>query len=278
VSTRPLAVVTGASGGIGQAICLRLVKGGYDIIAQYNSRSLEAERLQARLNAEGGNCTLVKADLGVAGSVELVVAALDERLSEPEGGTVSALVNSAALMLGPGFGSTTTDEFDRYFAVNTKAPFFLSQHVAQRMSAGGSIVNISSAGVHFSSPGDIVYSMTKAALEALSFHAAERLAARGIRINSIIPGFTDNGHDLFSNSKAREHMSSFAVLGGVSETSTVADAVAFLVSSESSRTTGTTLDVSGGSTIGARPRQLPRVSLRGGGVPEVRGAPMQSGT
>jgi len=118
------------------------------------------------------------------------------------------------------------------------------------MRTGGSIVNISSAGAHFSSPGDIVYSMTKAAVESLTANAAEALAPLGIRINNVVPGFTDNGHPAFQIPQAREYMSSFAVLGDVSQPGAVADAVGFLLSGRASRTTGSTLDASGGSILG----------------------------
>ena len=98
-----------------------------------------------------------------------------------------------------------------------------------------------------------MYAMSKAALEAMTFHAAEALAARGIRINTVMPGFTDNGHEAFENLKVRDFMSSFSVLGGVASPVNIADAIAFLISDAAARTTGSVLDVSGGSALGRRP-------------------------
>ncbi|WP_162989421.1 SDR family NAD(P)-dependent oxidoreductase [Glutamicibacter nicotianae] len=258
---RPLAVVTGATGGIGRAICLRLAEEGYDLLCVYYSKHDEAEMLRRQIMESGVQCSIMSCDLSESASTDLVDLAVTRILSDG-GGHLKALVNCAALLLGPAFGTATTEQFNTYMSVNVRAPFFLSQRLSRRMVSGGSIVNFSSAGAHFSSPGDIIYSMSKSAIEAMSFHAAEALAANGIRINTVIPGFTDNGHELFQLPEARQHMGSFAVLGDVSEPQVVAEAVYFLVSERSSRTTGTTLDVSGGSTLGLRPKTAKRVSLK----------------
>lgn len=258
---RPLVVVTGASGGIGRQICLTLARDGFDIIGQYHSRSSEASELSTRLRQSGINCHMVQADLAESSGIRLMVDAIDGFMRSSDS-VLRGLVNDAALLLGPGFSTATESEFDRYFAVNLKAPLFLSQRLSERMEEGGSIVNISSAGAHFSSSEDILYAVSKAALESMTVHAAEALAERGIRINAVIPGFTNNGHELFSVPEAREHMSSYSVMGGVSEPAVVAEAVAFLLSERASRTTGSTLDVSGGSTLGARPSFATQTSLR----------------
>lgn len=258
---RPLAVVTGASGGIGRAICLRLATEGYNLVAQYLSRYDNAESLRAELEVLGAHCTLVACDLSEPNAIDAVDAVVG-RTMQVTGSELTALVNSAALLLGPSFNDATQEQFDTFMAVNLRAPFFMTQRLSLRMPPGGAVVNLSSAGAHFSSPGDIVYSMGKAALESMSFHAAESLATRGIRINSVIPGFTDNGHALFSVPEARAHMSSHAIMGDIADPATVAEAVLFLLSDRSSRTTGSTLDVSGGSTLGVRVRSADKISLR----------------
>ncbi len=257
---RLLVVVTGATGGIGQAICGALARKGMDILGQYRNRAAEAERLRKEVEALGVRCTTVLADLEKSSGIDAVTDAVD-KLTRSDGVVLRGLVNNAAVLLGPGFDEAEEGEYDRYMAVNLRAPFFLTQRLSRRMPRGGSIVNISSAGAHFSSPGDIVYALTKSALESMAFHAAEALAENGIRINAVVPGFTDNGHPLFTAPEAREYMGTYAAMGGVSDPSVVAEAVAFLLSDRSSRTTGSTLDVSGGSTLGARAR-TPTISLR----------------
>lgn len=148
-------------------------------------------------------------------------------LSNNTGYTVAALVNNATRLLGPSFGETTPAQFDAYFALNARAPFLLAQELCRRMTAGGGVVNVSSASAHFSSPGDIVYAMSKAALESLTRNMAEAAAARGIRVNTVVPGFTDNGHPGFHDPAVRSYMGSFAVLGGVSAPEDVAEGVRF---------------------------------------------------
>ncbi|MCI0143948.1 SDR family oxidoreductase [Arthrobacter bambusae] len=255
-----VAVVTGATGGIGTAIVHRLVVGGAVVIAHYASNSDRASKLQREVGELGGTCSMVQADLRTEEGVGQLVDSVDDLLRSQPTHALHALVNNAAKLLGPSFSDATPAQFDEYFALNVKAPFFLTQRLVTRMHPGGSIVNVSSAGAHFSSPGDIVYAMSKAAIESLTMNAAEWLATRAIRINTVIPGFTDNGHSAFRIDEVREYLSTFAVLGGISDPETVAEAVAFLLSAHASRTTGATLDVSGGSTLGARP--APHLSLR----------------
>lgn len=261
-SGRRFAIVTGASGGIGRATALRLSEDGYDIIAHYRTRQEAAETLREQITAKGGICWLVRADLARESDIRTLVDEVTEIVSSRRDRALSVLVNNAALLLGPSFAEASLDDFDSYFAVNTRAPFFLTQALAPLMHAGGSIVNISSAGAHFSSPGDIVYAMSKAAVESFTKNAAQALAEHGIRINAVVPGFTENGHPAFNNTDVRAYMGSHSVLGDVSAPETVAEAVAFLASNRANRTTGTILDVSGGSTLGARLRTGSSLSLR----------------
>lgn len=262
VQKTAVAVVTGASGGIGRAVALRLSQDGYAIIAHYLTRTDAATALREEITAAGGTCWLARADLATVAGIQGLVHEVADVLESHPHSALRGLVNNAARLLGPSFTTATTDEFDDYFAINTRAPFFLTRALASLMPPGGSIVNISSAGAHFSSPGDIVYSMTKTALESFTRNAAQALAEHGLRINAVVPGFTDNGHEAFHDADVRAHMSSYSVLGDVSEPATVAEAVAFLLSDRARRTTGALLDVSGGSTLGARVGSKNSISLR----------------
>ncbi|MGO1906283.1 MAG: SDR family NAD(P)-dependent oxidoreductase [Brevibacterium aurantiacum] len=252
-AARRYVVVTGATGGVGFATSLKLAREGYDVIAQYGTRHDTALELQAEVANIGVGATVVRADLAESVGQSHLVAAVESALSKSPGSTLAGLVNGAAKLLGPSFDSATVDQFDTYFALNARAPFFLTQRLSKLMGSGSSIVNVSSVATRFSSSGDIVYAMSKAALEALTFHAAEALAVHGIRINTVMPGFTDNGHPAFKDVAVRAYMSSFSALGGVADPSDVADAIVFLMSDAASRTTGTLLDVSGGSALGRRP-------------------------
>ncbi|WP_136089666.1 SDR family NAD(P)-dependent oxidoreductase [Auritidibacter ignavus] len=247
-----IAIVTGATGGIGRAICKRLCKDGFGVLALYGSNHQAADDLQQDLTRNGGTCTVQSTDLKSEAGIETACHFVDDYLEREPAHEIHALVNNAAKLLSPSFFETQIRHFDDYFSINTKAPFFLAQHVSKRMKTGGSIVNISSASAHFSSPGDITYAMSKDAIESFTRNAAEAIAPMGIRINAIVPGFTDNGHPAFANPGVLEYMSSFAVMGGIATAETVAAAVSFLVSDESSRTTGSLIDVTGGGLLGAR--------------------------
>ncbi len=260
--TSRLAVITGASGGIGRCIALRLAEQGFAVIVYYVKNLLSAQRVVDEIRHENGQAWLAKADLGTEVGVEALRQIVGDVLSGVPELRLTAIVNNASLMLGPQFGDVDAAAFDDYFQVNVRAPLLITQTLIPMMSPGGSVVNISSAAAHFASPGDIVYAMSKSALEALSRHSAPALAKVGVRINTVIPGFTDNGHPAFEDPTVRAHMSSFAALGGVADPIHVADAVAFLVSENAARITGVSLDVSGGSTIGARESSGQMMSLR----------------
>lgn len=252
MSAKSIAIVTGATGGIGAAICHRLNEDGHHIFAHYNHNLHAARQLQIQIVENGGECSLIRADLATNDGIRTIIDSVDEYLSINPTISLDILVNNAAKLLGPSFDEASPDDFDTYFAVNTKAPFFLAQGLSRRMRHRGAIVNISSASAHFSSPGDIVYAMSKSCLESLTRNMAEAVAGEGIRVNAVVPGFTDNGHPAFHDQAALAYMSKFSVLGGVSETRTIAEAVSFLASSKADRSTGMVLDVSGGSTLGAR--------------------------
>lgn len=252
--TGKLAVVTGASGGIGTEIARTLGAEGFYVVGQYRSRSSAALSLKKTLDETGSGAEMVEADLSLPSGIAELVRAVRRRSSESSL-QVALLVNNAARLLGPSFTDATPESFDEFVAVNTKAPFFLTQLLSRDMVAGAAVVNISSASAHIASAGDIVYAMTKSALESLTRNMAEALAPRGIRVNAVMPGFTDNGHPAFSDERALAYMSSLSALGGVSTTSAIADAVSFLGSDRAARTTGAVLDVTGGMTLHPRPHR-----------------------
>lgn len=249
--TGKLALVTGASGGIGLEIARALMSDGFFVVAQYRSNP---QKMAVLADGAGEKCEVVHADLASTGGITTLVEAVRHRAAT-SGMQVAALVNNAGKLLGPSFADATPEVFDEYVAINTKAPFFLTQMLSQDMHVGASVVNISSASAHIASAGDIVYAMTKTALESLTRNMAEALAPRGIRVNAVVPGFTDNGHPAFEDERALAYMSSLSALGGVAAPFAVADAVSFLVSEKSYRTTGSILDVTGGMTLHPRPHR-----------------------
>lgn len=251
-NTQQSVVVTGATGGIGRATCLRLAQDGYNIIGQYASRSESAAAITNEIREAGRDATFIQADLTDIDQVASFVDVVSESATVDDTVHLTGLVNNAAKLVGPSFESASPSAFDDYFALNVKAPFFLAQGLAKLMCHGSSIINISSMSTRFSSGGDIIYAMSKSSLEALTFHAAEHLAKSGIRINTVLPGFTNNGHPVFADETVQAHMASYSVMGDIANPDEVAAAISFLMSDAASRTTGSVLDVSGGGALGAR--------------------------
>lgn len=246
-------IVTGATGGIGRVIARTLAADGDTVIAHYHRDAVGAVELRAEIERAGGTCRLVQADLSDADGPAALAGAVRDAL-HPFGGQLHGLVNNAALLLGPALEDITADLFDGFFTVNTRAPLLLAKELLPTMPAGSSIVNVSSAAAHLSSPGDLLYAASKTALESMTRNLAAAVAARGVRVNAVVPGYTDNGHAAFQDAATLAYMSSLAPLGGVAAPETVAHAVRFLLSPESGRTTGSLLDVSGGTTLSVRGR------------------------
>lgn len=247
-----IALVTGASGGIGAAICTALSDDGHVVVAQFASNRSRIDAVSDEVDARGGTCIPVQADLTAPRGQAVVIDAVTQQIATRPDAKLVALVNNAAIMQGPPLSAATPEAFDTFVNLNVKAPFFLIQALSNMMSAGASIVNISSASAHIASGGDPIYAMTKAATESLTRNLAIELGSRGIRVNGVIPGYTDNGNPLFSDDAARKYMGELSVLGDVATPSAVADAVRHLVSDRASRTTGSFIDVSAGMTLSPR--------------------------
>ena len=246
-------VVTGANGGIGSAVARQLAKAGHVIIAQHHPRfTAQAEELQAELRTNGTEVLLVSADFLEHDGVQQFTSEVTGIMEDRSDLRLKVLVNTAALLAGPSHDSATAEQFDAFFNVNVRAPFFICQALAPLMPTGGSIVNVSSAAAHFSTPDDIVYAMGKAAIEQMTRQLAEPYAKRGVRVNAVIPGFTNNGMQAFDDPDFMAYMSSFAILGGVAAPHEIAEAICFLASDRASRTTGSMLDATGGSILGVR--------------------------
>lgn len=255
---KALAVVTGVSGGIGREISRGLVNAGYAVIGQYNSNLDKAAKLASEFD-DGCHFELVSADLATTAGPGKIIEVVRTFLEAHKEYDLTLLVNNAGKLLGPSLDSATPQTFDEYMAINTRAPFFIIKGLKDLFASGGGIINISSASAHLSSPGDIVYAMSKAALESLTSNLAEEFAYRGIRINNIIPGFTDNGHPGFAVPEVASYMGSFPLLGGVALPADIAAAVIFLASNGANRITGSSLDLTGGSLINARGSRGPGI-------------------
>ncbi|NGO67568.1 SDR family oxidoreductase [Streptomyces boncukensis] len=245
------ALVTGSSRGIGRATAVRLARDGALVAVHYTANKDAAEETVSAIRGGGGRAFAVRAELGVPGDVDELFAGLEAGLVEHTGATaLDILVNNAGVMGGGSAQETTPELFDRLFAVNVKAPFFLIQRAMANLSEGGRIVNISSGLSRIASPGVVTYALTKGAVEHLAPHFAKLLAPRGITVNTVAPGVTRNDSPVFDNADAVAEMARMSAFDRVGEPEDVADVVAFLASPQGRWVTGAFLDATGGSLLG----------------------------
>jgi bifunctional oxygenase/reductase len=246
------ALVTGSSRGIGRATAERLAGDGALVAVHYNTNAEAAQKVVDGIVKNGGRAFAVHAELGVPGGVEALFEALEAGLKEHNDGGVwlDILVNNAGVMGGAAPADMTPDQFDRLFAVNAKAPFFIIQRALPIMPDGGRIINISSGLTRFANPDEVAYAMTKGAVEMLALHLAKALGPRGITVNSVAPGITRNDNPLFDIPEAVAQMAQLSTFGRVGEPSDVADVVAFLASPDGRWVTGSFVDASGGTLLG----------------------------
>lgn len=245
------ALVTGSSRGMGRATAIRLAAEGALVAVHYTSNESAAEQVVSSIEKDGGRAFTVKAELGVAGDVHELFLGLENGLRERTGGTdLDILVNNAGVMGGVKAEDTTPEAFDRLFAVNAKAPFFLIQRALKNMPDGGRIINISSGLTHVANPDEIAYAMTKGAVEQLALHFAKLLGPRKITINSVAPGITRNGNPVFDIPEAVEFMAGLSAFNRVGEPEDVADVVAFLATDDARWITGSFVDATGGTLLG----------------------------
>jgi 3-oxoacyl-[acyl-carrier protein] reductase len=221
-----VAIVTGASRGIGAAIARRLAADGYAVIVNYAGGAAEAAQVVAAIEGEGGRAAAVQADVADPAAVRRLFDAAIERF-----GRVDVLVNNAGILPSslPHLADTDDATFDRLIAVNVKGTFNTLREAATRLRHGGRIVNLSTSLVGLALPGYAVYAATKAAVETMTNILAKELRGKEISVNAIAPGPTAT--DLFRTGKSDEHverLAKMAPLERLGQPDDIADAVAFL--------------------------------------------------
>ncbi|MCC5644450.1 SDR family oxidoreductase [Nostoc sp. CHAB 5824] len=241
-----VAIITGASRGIGRAIALKLAGNGASIVVNYAGNAGKAQEVVAEIEKlgvkVGVKAIAVQADVSKVPDIQRLFEETLERF-----GKVDILVNNAGIAFYKPITQVSEEDFDAIFAINVKGTFFACQQAAQHISEGGRIINFSSSTTAMMLPTYSAYVGTKGAVEQITRVLAKELGAKAIAVNVISPGPTDT--ELFREGKTQEQidrlaqMAAFGKLGDVQE---IADVVAFLASDEARWITGQNIRVNGG--------------------------------
>ncbi|MFD9635036.1 SDR family oxidoreductase [Streptomyces violascens] len=250
------ALVTGASRGIGRGIAQRLAADGALVVVHYGTDGPAAQETVDAIVEAGGRAFAVGAELDTVDGVEQLADAVRSGLRAHTGEEfLDILVNNAAVTGHLPYAETTPDLFDRLFAVNVRAPFFLAQRLLPTLRDGGRIITIGSAVTRIALEGELAYTMTKGAMETYTRTLANQVGARRITVNLVAPGptETDRTRAFFRSSPQMEAMMlQGQALPWIGQPSDVADPVAFLASDDARWITGHVLDASGGTYLGPK--------------------------
>ena len=237
-----VAIVTGASRGIGAAVAQRLASDGFAIVVNYASSSTEADALVAKLAAEGAKAIAVKADVSNPDDVRRLFETTEQQL-----GKVDLLVNNAGVFKPMPLADTSDAVYDQTFDINVRGTFNTLREAAKRMNDGGRIVNFSSTVLALNLPGYAIYTATKAAVEAFTQIFAKELRGRHITVNAVAPGPVATA--LFFEGKSDEQIQTYAKmppLEHLGEPDDIAAVVSFLAGQDSGWVNGQTLRANGG--------------------------------
>lgn len=240
-----VAIVTGASRGIGRAIAERFARDGMTVVVNYARSAAGAGEVVAAIETRGGRALPLQADVGSVDDVRRLVRDTVERC-----GRLDVLVNNAAVAPMKLATDVTEDELKAVFAVNACGPFFAMQEASRVLPEGGRIINISSGATTVGFAGFSAYLGSKAALEQFSLVFANELGPRGITVNSILVGVTQtrmlDEADAFFTPDVRAMLVQRTPLGRLGAPSDIADVVAFLASEDARWVTGQSIRVDGG--------------------------------
>lgn len=237
-----VAIVTGASRGIGAAIAERLARDGFTVIVNYSGNAVPAEALARKIEAAGGRALTAKADVSDAAAVRGMFDA-----AEAAFGGIDVLINNAGIMKLSRIADADDASFDQQIAVNLKGTFNTLREAAQRMRDGGRIVNLSTSVVGTKLETYGIYTATKAAVEALTPILAKELRGRSISVNALAPGPTST--DLFMTGKSPELVERFSKMPPLERLATpedIAGVVAFLAGPDGGWVNGQVLRANGG--------------------------------
>jgi 3-oxoacyl-[acyl-carrier protein] reductase len=240
------ALVTGASRGIGRATALTLAKHGAKLLVHYGASAKEAEEVVAEIQKNGGSAVALKADMAAPDGPHN----LAKQVLEIVGSRLDILVANAGVAKSDTIADTKVEDFERLFAVNVRAPFFLVQQLLPSLGEGSSVIFLSSLVAQSAVGALSAYAATKGAIDTLVKHFAVELGKRGIRVNAVAPGVVNTDMSSFARSDGgRKYTLSIQALQRVADPGDIAGVITFLTTDEARWITGDTLRVDGGSKL-----------------------------
>lgn len=248
-----IALVTGASRGLGKSTALNLAKKGVDVIVTYHSNEAEATKVVSQIESVGAKAVALQLDTGNTKTFASFVEQIQQSLQDKwQTDRFDFLVNNAGTGIYKPFTETTEDEFDRLMNIQVKGVFFLTQKLLPLMNNGGRIVNLSSGLTRFTLPGYAAYASMKGAIETLTLYMAKELGSRQIAVNVVAPGAIETdfaGGSVRDNPEVNGFIASQTALGRVGLPDDIGGAIASLLSEDNKWVNAQRIEVSGGQSI-----------------------------
>lgn len=246
-----LALVTGASKGIGKAIALRLAGDGAAVIVNYSSDKTGADSVVQAITKSGGKAYVLHGDLSKVANIRKMFTEVDSIMKSHGAKTLDVLVNNAGVFPMGGLEDGTEETFDKIFNLNVKGLFFVTQEASKRLSEKGRIVNISSVVTRIAVPSLGIYNASKGAVDILTRDFAAVLGVRGITVNAVHPGITatEGTSGMIADKDVIDWYKKDTALGRIGEPRDIADVVGFLCSDDARWVTAQGIEASGGQHL-----------------------------
>jgi NAD(P)-dependent dehydrogenase (short-subunit alcohol dehydrogenase family) len=253
MATSKIALVTGASRGLGRSTALSLAEHGIDVIGTYHSNKVEADSLATEVAKLGRKAVLLRLDTGDIKSFDDFAGKMRGALKENWGREkINFLINNAGIGIAAPIAEFKEEDFDRLMNIHLKGVYFLTQKLLPLIEDGGEIVNLSSGLARFSLPGMSAYAMMKGGIEVFTRYLAKELGPRGIRANTVAPGAIETdfgGGRVRDNPDANKGVASITALGRAGVPDDIGPMIASLLSDDNRWINGQRIEVSGGAYL-----------------------------